>query len=123
MASFVNRRDEALDYDRRQARLMEEQLCAFHQGSLGIEGLISTLGALNDCLQGVSEEWKQNLRAELNSLEQVYGFACYREESAGIPVVKTLSEPENKRHIQDAVANLQGLVQKLTVNLSGPAET
>ena len=90
------------EYDQRQYQLMAKSVQQFKEGELDIYNLISIIEALLDVLQMADEKWKDDVRNEWWTLEQVYAVAVHKGQT-------TLS-PEDIDLVLEAVENIDTLV-------------
>ncbi len=68
------------EYDIRQLKLMKEALTDYEENKVSLNLLINRLGGLLNCLQDLSDEWKENFHENWFELEQMYAVALDRNE-------------------------------------------
>ena len=91
------------EYDQRQYQLMAKSVQQFKEGELDIYNLIRIIEGLLDVLQIPDEKWKDDVRNEWWTLEQVYAVAVDKGQ-------KTLSA-EDIDLVNEAVENIEILVK------------
>ena len=91
------------EYDQRQYQLMAKSVQQFKGGELDIYNLIRIIEGLLDVLQMPDEKWKDDVRNEWWTLEQVYAVAAANGQ-------KYLSTEEINL-VNEAVENIEILVK------------
>jgi hypothetical protein len=110
-----------IDQDKRQYKMMMEQLERFEEGKIDLGSVIASLETLLTSLQAAEKAWQDAFRSEWWTLEQVYAVALDQQErGVGVDAEAIIGDPENQKLITEAVENMKGLLAEQIVDEDEP---
>lgn len=99
------------NYNARQIKLMKERISEYRDGKIRVDKLLNDLEALLDCLENVSESWKDDFLEAWGIIEVVYASALYNEK-------KILSDDDMKE-IYKGLKDIEDLIQIIEEKSNG----
>jgi hypothetical protein len=93
------------EYDVRQIDLMKERISQFNKGEIQVDKLINDLESLLNCLENISENWKDYFLAALGEIEIIYAFALYENRNS-------LTD-EDMKVIDESLLKIESLMKEL----------
>lgn len=97
------------EYDKRQLKLMYEQLVFFEKKRISLCSLIGCLEFLLNALELVDEKWEKNFLKETAALETVNAIEILRESEEGNC---EMSYNEKEGAVMDSVNKLKKLIKE-----------